>query len=418
MKSYTLVLFVLFNLISSIGFAQPANITFTGYAENDFNSVNCNCVPQVSLSDGYPEVGALDGCGPASGFDFKHVYMYLDPMMDRLYIGVSFAGFVGDADGNGNALTSACSYVETPNNLAGMFEVIGIIFNNDTTLLSGNSTARPDFFVGWPRSDSAKYSFGIYSYRPTSSATTSPSILYSLDTPAIVGPIAVYPFEHDTTKPDMEFYIDHFSLLDPDYNFSFRGYSDANGGGEDNFVGKFVFQIPLKNDNCNLSGIALNDRIILHWKEIVDDDLNRILLERSLDGQHFAIIDDQTPQIGSNQYVDKITTPNKYYYRLVGQKNSGRMVISNIVSFNMLSGHNDKPYRIFPNPSKGIFQIMGNFTNETTITLHDLLGHIIPCKVAFNNGIGRVETGALPAGVYTLQIRNRDTREEYSITIE
>lgn len=405
-------LIAFFLLVVSANKTQAQTITFTGNAAADFAPLGASL--QVNQSDATNDIGYSDpgNCGAPTGFDFQHVYMHYDTTNDRLYVGLDLVGLVGDIDNNGSATTvsSGCTETEaSATNNAGWDEPIGIALNTNT---SGNY----DYWIGWPNSAGPYLGFGVYAYLSTNAYPLAGT--YVANTP-LASPVVVYPYLNDPTKPDVEFYIENYSSIDPDLLMSWMAFSDAGANGEDNVLGSFSMGAPLPTSFTSFTAKKLAQQVNLQW--IMDDatEEGAFQIERSGDAVHFYELGHIKPQdISSNtttyQFDDLNPLEDMNYYRIQYKDVIGNTFYSRIQSVQF---HNQIPLVFYSDATRQGGILRGLEVEGYTIQLYNMVGSRIPLNYEITNREMKLSWNDLAAGQYILVAEKSNEKQMIRLTV-
>ena len=108
-----------------------------------------------------------------------------------------------------------------------------------------------------------------------------------------------------------------------------------------------------------------------------------------------------------------INTPDVLCSRVRnGQIEDYSVVVSSSIGVDKMSTFN---YAIYPNPSKGKFNISG-LQSKTTIRVLDVSGKILLTKMM--NADGSIDLSEFSKGIYLLELRNNESSEVQKIVIE
>ena len=163
-------------------------------------------------------------------------------------------------------------------------------------------------------------------------------------------------------------------------------------------------QGPLPINLIEFKGAVLSGEVQLEWTTA--DELNNMGFEvqKSTSGKDWLIIGFveglvMKNKINAYQFQDRNLNAGINYYRLKQIDFDGQFEYSKIVFIN---GTGKNEVSIFPNPSNGIFSILGVENTETeAFTLMNSVGQTVAIKVQND---GQVDMSAHPSGVYYMRV--------------
>lgn len=225
------------------------------------------------------------------------------------------------------------------------------------------------------------------------------------------GPPCDYPFDQYITDPSRIKITKWSGTQWQDLgNGGYSGNSITTAGAISEFSPfTFASSDPLILIPVNLisfSGISVNKTAALKWITTQEVNVNRYVLERSMDGLNFQALQniparningiqtytytDRTPQIGSN------------YYRLRIEDYDGSYQYSEIVP--IMFTHQNELY-VYPNPAKDNLTIWGLYENQE-VRIVDASGRILKVQTLGNNQ-NTIDVSFLTKGLYFLQLHNK-----------
>jgi len=158
----------------------------------------------------------------------------------------------------------------------------------------------------------------------------------------------------------------------------------------------------------SFNGRLIDDNVVLRWQVGNEINMNKYVVERSLDGVEFEDIADiiAAGKI-TYSYKDDIQKwkGNNIYYRLKLIDINGVYTYSKIfvIRLPLLNGG----FTIVPNPAKDYVQLMiNNCINKTAIIqIADITGRLVlKQELPIINGVVKINTGVLHTGTYLLKM--------------
>ena len=151
-----------------------------------------------------------------------------------------------------------------------------------------------------------------------------------------------------------------------------------------------------------------NNNAILYWETTKELNVFNFEIERSADGIQFESIatikaKGNYSSINNYEYSDDFMLPNNSYYRIKQVDMNGKYAYSAIRN---VSSENHS-YKLFPNPSRGIFNISSASANKKhTITLSNTLQETINSTTFVSDEKGNiiVDFSAISKGLYFITI--------------
>lgn len=161
---------------------------------------------------------------------------------------------------------------------------------------------------------------------------------------------------------------------------------------------------PLAADLFWFNGAHVKGSVILKWKMAQPETIDRFLIERSVNGSSWTIIEEQLAHDQQSSYdaTDRAPLPGHSQYRLRIIK-KGNTIIYSSVQRVYVPVKNDST-KIFPNPAQKKIVISG-LSSPGELSLFDLSG-----KLAWKRWIGVTPNGtsvdlpSLSAGVYVVKV--------------
>lgn len=165
------------------------------------------------------------------------------------------------------------------------------------------------------------------------------------------------------------------------------------------------------------NGTTQGKNNILTWATGSETNTKEFSLERSLNGNSFraiAVLPAAGNSAGTTEY--RYTDPNidrlnseRMYYRVKQVDLDGRFTYSRVVLLTYRE-NNNQPSVIYPNPTKGIVNILVGDKNMigTEATLLDVNGRILQ-RVKITAGNQSFDMSALVNGIYFIKLANKET---------
>jgi hypothetical protein len=161
-----------------------------------------------------------------------------------------------------------------------------------------------------------------------------------------------------------------------------------------------------------------NATITLTWETKIEQNLERIIIERSIDGLNYEQISQEKPLFpegGIYKFIDKnLVASNIYYYRLNFQDYDGVSYYSDII--NTASNHNNEDIKIYPNPANTAIQLIlpESINNTTNCTIHiiNASGAVVykqDLTMEDKNNYS-IDIHDLPLGMYSIHIYSAKTK--------
>lgn len=169
----------------------------------------------------------------------------------------------------------------------------------------------------------------------------------------------------------------------------------------------FMVQEPLSVEDAVLSAIVQKEGIQLDWSIFTTTPIRQLMLERSLDGQHFHPIASFTAEQQRFDFLDKqVETHQVYYYRLKLETMDGQAIYSNTQSASI----DDKnTFNIYPNPVDDVLYLsMDNSADGfLSIEIYSLSGHLLLNQNYWSlNNKAKIDISQLVPGSYILIARS------------
>jgi hypothetical protein len=201
---------------------------------------------------------------------------------------------------------------------------------------------------------------------------------------------------------------------------SFPTTTDLNIGGLDMVA---VSGVVVSNDSYvvlaekigNFNAVLTNGKVRLNWELGVADDLKETVVERSNDGVNFfPILSFSAPSAGLQTAFDEQPLSGTNYYRLKLMGYDGAVAAYSTICKIDIGAAGLVSLNIYPNPvrNKRLTLDARGLKNEAyTITIFDMNSNLImEQKLAGNPVLSKdlVLPGSIPAGVYSIQLADKD----------
>jgi len=171
---------------------------------------------------------------------------------------------------------------------------------------------------------------------------------------------------------------------------------------------------PLPVEWLAFTGKVQGNSVLLAWQTAGEQHNAGFHVERSADGLRWTDIGFVAGQGVATEaqlysFLDEKPLPGINYYRLRQMDFNGKEEVSKVVSIDFPSLRDlESLVRVFPNPvSTGELRLLlpENMEEEVTVQLFSPTGQLLRSATIYS-GDNTLVTSGLPAGVYTLQIRN------------
>jgi hypothetical protein len=175
--------------------------------------------------------------------------------------------------------------------------------------------------------------------------------------------------------------------------------------------------IPLKTELLSFNGKLVNDRANLNWTTSKEDEAIQFIIERSADGVNFtsiATINSRNDGSSFNNYsfTDPLPVTDRKYYRVVLSSSGNKKTYSRTIVLSKYTTAFSLAHLINPFSAKLEFDIVVPADGKIDVQLTDLSGKILK-RNSFvvsegSNSLAVAHTDGLPAGLYILQISNKE----------
>jgi hypothetical protein len=176
--------------------------------------------------------------------------------------------------------------------------------------------------------------------------------------------------------------------------------------------------IPLKSDLLSFNGRLVNDHSNLFWSTTGETEPIHFDVERSNDGISFTAVgtvnsnNDYRSQVNYYSFVDPQPVAGKAWYRIVMINNSSRKKQSRTIQLSNGLNQFEIVNTVNPFTDQVLFDVMSPEDGKIDVALISIVGKTIREKsytvYTGVNGLSIDNTNGLPAGMYILQVKNKD----------
>jgi len=175
----------------------------------------------------------------------------------------------------------------------------------------------------------------------------------------------------------------------------------------------------LNVDFINFNGKLVNDHSNLSWSTTTENEPVHFDVERSTDGINFYRIgsvngyNDSRSPVNYYSFIDPEAVTGKVWYRIVMVNKNASTKQTRTIQLSKTQNQFGLVSLINPFNNKVEFDITTPANGQIDVSLIDMVGNVVREK-SFSvytgvNGLSLENTGALPSGVYILQIKNKET---------
>lgn len=185
-----------------------------------------------------------------------------------------------------------------------------------------------------------------------------------------------------------------------------------------------VYNVALPVALINFNGTLADNNGLLHWETVSEINSSHFELERSQDGENFAMLTHMeakgnTSNTSVYDFIDYNIPSGRLYYRLKQVDMDGRFEYSNIIKLKLDS--EKTVFSILPNPATDllVIQFQGLLDQHTYLGLYDMEGRLVQ-QTQINQGqtMAYFDVETLYAGNYILKIVNHNRSESHKIIIQ
>ena len=168
----------------------------------------------------------------------------------------------------------------------------------------------------------------------------------------------------------------------------------------------------------NISAIAEGARNRIDWNTLSEDDGDKIVVEKSLNGRDFVTIAMLPARARASAYTvyDEQPTEGRNYYRLKIIDRNGSYKYSNVVSVYVLS---QKAFvlELYPNPVRDVatLNIHGAISGRGTVTIMNMMGSVVKTMTLNRNQVS-IDLSDQPAGTYLVKYMDAKHTEVVKVT--
>jgi predicted aminopeptidase len=165
---------------------------------------------------------------------------------------------------------------------------------------------------------------------------------------------------------------------------------------------------PLPIELVSFEASEVNGEVLLKWETASEINNDYFTIFRSSDGMNWESIDEISGAGNSNitqryTYLDQYPFPGRNYYRLKQTDFDGQYELFDAILINV--AFPNSRFRVYPNPSEGVFIVEGNGIAYEQILLRDHTGRILKIDVSTNSANSiQIDIRAFSDGIYFLQI--------------
>ena len=162
---------------------------------------------------------------------------------------------------------------------------------------------------------------------------------------------------------------------------------------------------------ANFTATTNNTNAVLNWATTTTTAYKQFVVEYSANGTNFIAINSSLAQQNNLNYTHTHLNANqigsKIYYRLKLIGNNNNITYSKI-QFVIFTTNNAIVHAIYPNPSKGLFNInIGNITSPLAYTITNNTGQIITKNKFITSGTQTINLNNYASGVYVIIFSNK-----------
>lgn len=155
-------------------------------------------------------------------------------------------------------------------------------------------------------------------------------------------------------------------------------------------------------------------KVQINWANLTESDISHYLVQRSLSGEFFTVIDSVAPKKNNGEKAEytvfTLQTDPRALYRIRAVERSGETVYSPTLSISIPDPFKAKEQQlqVFPNPVTGTlfsYQLPDAEEARYVITLVDPQGKAVRHKMMAHRGgdlVGQMDLGGLGPGIYRL----------------
>lgn len=182
-------------------------------------------------------------------------------------------------------------------------------------------------------------------------------------------------------------------------------------------TGKIYTAFVLNNGLEKFYAKKVNETVVLNWKLSDNYSIEKIEIERSLNGKDFEIIAQQTPTSIYGEYTDVHLPVSKSMYYRLKITGKGKSTYSQI---NKIYTDNINAIAMYPNPAKSFVRLTGlSTTGKTDIRIIDLSGiNLIQQTIQTSTGTYQLnELDQLKPGIYTVEFSMNGMKKREKLVV-
>ena len=192
----------------------------------------------------------------------------------------------------------------------------------------------------------------------------------------------------------------------------FRMYNRPLSAAEVGSTWNVSLGTPLSVKTIDLRGAVENNEVRLSWRVSDEAEVERFIVERSVDGREFSILQSIPKKAGVTTYTttdagaSRVAVQDAIYYRVVAKEIGGESQYSKVVK--LLLNKADAAFSIAPNPFADhlLIGVRATKTGGASIKLVDVHGRVVIEKQevieAGRSEIRLAGMATLPAGTYQI----------------
>lgn len=199
---------------------------------------------------------------------------------------------------------------------------------------------------------------------------------------------------------------------------TFSPFALAGSGPADN---------PLAVLFSNIKAYENNNGVQIEWSNMAEKDVANYIVERSVNGRDFIVINRQLPASNQNDKVnynsfDATPVPGPNFYRVKALETTGKVVYSKVMNVNL--SNTKKGLALYPNPVSGhviTIGLAGIKRGQYNLRIVNVAGRDVYKQTITSQGNSITQTLDLPlsvkAGLYNIVVTGNDYRESKSFIV-
>ncbi len=196
------------------------------------------------------------------------------------------------------------------------------------------------------------------------------------------------------------------NLKTGNYYFVLDGTGNANAGNYGS-IGSYTltgFRTVLPIKEVSLSGNTDNNKHNLSWNVITDEPLASVIVEYSIDGRNFEILNSASVSSKNMSYVPNDN--NTRYYRVKAVSVYNQIVYSNVIALRGVS----KPNMPFVVSTMVHQQVIVNAPENFQYAILDANGRMLLKGNGYKN-LNNIDVSKFAAGIYIIQLYGTNTKQ-------